>query len=836
MPQSQHTFFLRDPRLGMSSAGRVFVRVGTALGYLVIVVAAALFLVSDVIWLRWTGIFLGLILVDRVVHRHEGDYPIPELLRTRDINLLHALLPDVAAALERAYGRSLFLKTDLYLEITRTLLARKDVQAGIGRLDIQPGDFISKTEDITKRDEARSASDAAERQAQLKELLKLAFSNASQNGHRFINAIDIFAALPEVPAGPVPKLFSIWSIEPGDLERAFIFTTIKKHTSFFGRLPGTLSGFVLESDRKIRHRVMNRAWTARPTPTLDRYSDDLTDLARSGASGFMIGHAAEYDHLLNVISRPSNPNALMIGAEGSGKEAIIGHLAFDLVKDNVPPALFDKRLVSLDLSRLVAAASADELQARLNKVVNEIVYAGNVILHIPGIHNLVKTSGNAYLSAADALLPIIHNNAFPVIGTTFPREFKQFIEPQSAFAGSFEQVNVEEVSDEEAERILVYQSMVIESQSKTAVSFGAVKMAVRLAKKYFRGTCLPGSAIDLLKSAVIMAGRRGDGMVDHEAVIAAAEARVNVPIHETGKEEAAKLLNLEAVIHERLIDQEEAVKAVADALREYRSGLVRKGGPIASFLFVGPTGVGKTELAKILASLQFGSEANMVRFDMTEYQDKQSFYRFIGSPDGSVSGALTDAIQKSPYALVLLDEFEKAFPDILDLFLQVLDDGRLTNNIGQTVDFTNTIVIATSNAHSDLINEALNRGEPMASIADYLKRRLTDVLKPELLNRFSRIVIFKDLGIEDVAKISILELAKLSGSLADRGITLKYDDSVARAIAKLGYDPAFGARPLRRAVDEHLRAPLAEYLLRENPPKGSEIKVTYAGDRFVFGP
>jgi ATP-dependent Clp protease ATP-binding subunit ClpC len=330
------------------------------------------------------------------------------------------------------------------------------------------------------------------------------------------------------------------------------------------------------------------------------------------------------------------------------------------------------------------------------------------------------------------------------------------------------------------------------------------------------------------------AERRGEKVVTPDRVTAVAEEKVNIPMHEAEGDEAEKLLHMEELIHERIVGQDEAVKAVAQALREYRSGLTRKGGPIASFLFVGPTGVGKTELAKILAEIQFGSEKMMVRFDMTEYQDKQSFFRFIGSPDGTVRGALTDAVREKPYGLVLLDEFEKAYPDILNLFLQVLDDGRLTDNMGRVVDFTNTIIIATSNAHSDIINEALNKGESMTDIADYLKARLTDVLKPELLNRFSKIIVFKNLEMNELPQIVAINLSELVAAVKAQGITLSFSAEAIAKIAKLGYDPAYGARPLRRAIDEYIRAPLSEALLAKKIAKGARVTCTIKDDKFDF--
>lgn len=317
-------------------------------------------------------------------------------------------------------------------------------------------------------------------------------------------------------------------------------------------------------------------------------------------------------------------------------------------------------------------------------------------------------------------------------------------------------------------------------------------------------------------------------------MIKALEEKVNIPVHEAEGEEAEALLNLEETIHKRLIGQEEAVKVVSAALREYRSGLTRPGGTIANFLFVGPTGVGKTELAKILARIQFGSESAMVRFDMTEYQSKESFYRFIGSPDGKTSGALTEAVLQKPYCLILLDEFEKAYPDILNLFLQVFDDGRLTDNLGRTVGFQNTIIIATSNAHSDIINQSLSKGERMSDIAEYLKGRLTDVFKPELLNRFSKVVVFGDLSPDDVRAIARINLADLAGTLSEQGIKLELDESAIAQIAKIGYEPAFGARPLRRAIEDSLRAPLAEKLLRKEIKRGDDVKISFRDNIFQF--
>ena len=314
-------------------------------------------------------------------------------------------------------------------------------------------------------------------------------------------------------------------------------------------------------------------------------------------------------------------------------------------------------------------------------------------------------------------------------------------------------------------------------------------------------------------------------MLQADDVIAVVERKINIPIQRAGKKETEKLLNLENIIHQSLIDQEQAVSNVSRALREYRSGLSRKGGPIASFLFVGPTGVGKTELSKILAKIQFGSENLMVRFDMSEYQTKESIMRFIGTPDGKISGSLTDAIMQKPFSLVLLDEFEKAYPDILNLFLQVFDDGRLTDSLGRTVDFSNTIIIATSNAHSNFIKDRIEAGDKIEKISEELKKKLTEYFKPELLNRFSQIMVFKNLSQEDIAAVAKLQLKSLAKDLEEQGIDFLCDEEATRKIAELGYDPVFGARPLRGVISEKIRSVLAEKILRGEIVKGDSVKI-----------
>jgi ATP-dependent Clp protease ATP-binding subunit ClpC len=831
MPQniSKYDFYFDDPRLRMTLAGRMLVRVTSYVSYLVLIVATALFLLArDIPALFCLGMFLVLVVADLLIHHGEGDAPISELPKAGRVNLARTMNAAAFAMIERAVDRSAITKKSFPLELTSRLFEIPQIENGLRRLDVDPKAFKAKLDTLMEQSAPQGYADV------MLPLAAHAFASAASAGHEFITPGDLFSALPAVADESLDRLFSLFNIEEGDLALALIFSALAARRGPFSRLPDVVGGFATEMPRVVPHRIMNRAWTSRPTPTLDKYGIDYTDLARDSQAGFLIGHEAEYERLVEAIGKPVEPNAILVGEPGSGKEAVIRHLAYCLTKDDVPEGLFDRRLVGLQLQSLIAGAAPEELNARLKLVVDEILTAGNIVLFIPDIHNLVRTSGAAYLSAADALMSVIASNRFPVVGTSYPKEYKEFIEPRSDFSGLFEKIMINEINETDAERILIYEGFLLERQAKIVVSFGAIKRAVVLAKKYLHDKLLPSSAEDLLKAALVDAERRGEKTVTPDRVTAVAEEKVNIPMHEAEGDEAEKLLHMEELIHKRIVGQDEAVKAVAQALREYRSGLTRKGGPIASFLFVGPTGVGKTELAKALAEIQFGSEKMMVRFDMTEYQDKTSFFRFIGSPDGTVRGALTDAVREKPYSLVLLDEFEKAFPDILNLFLQVLDDGRLTDNMGRVVDFTNTIIIATSNAHSDIINDALAKGESMTDIADYLKARLVDVLKPELLNRFSKIIVFKNLEMNELPQIVAINLSDLVAAAREQGITLSFSAEAIAKIAKLGYDPAYGARPLRRAIDEYIRAPLSEALLAKKIAKGARIACSIKDDKFDF--
>ena len=822
----------------MTIAGRILVRSLSYISYCALIALTAILLLpggGKPEWFLWLGLLFVLFLADRMLHYGHADRSLERLAHKGEVNVAHYLTPQSYSLIERSFERSRMAGGDFFLHLLRQLIKKKEILESLARIDVNARELRQAIENELYQ--------SAKKRHTHEELLKIserlaieAFKKALKSGSRFVEPKDIFSALTEAHSEHVTKIFLLFNINAADLEAALIFSRFKSPWHRL-RLPQTLEGFSHRSRprREAKRHVMNRAWTARPTPTLDTYGTDYTDLARLSKIGFLIGHEREYAQMIDALSRPGIANVLLIGDPGAGKETLIAHLASEMVRDRVPSSLFDKRLVALKIGSITAGVNEGELSGRLNKIVEEITAAGNIILYIPDIHDLVKTGGAGAMSAADILLPAIMNGTFPVIGATYPREFKQYVEQKTEFREAFEIVRIEEISESEAIKILTYESLLLEREYRLVISFGAIKQAVVLAHKYFRDKLLPGSAEELLKAALADAREQRAKVLSPEFVIKMAEQRVNIPIHRAGKAEAEKLLNLEKVIHERLVDQTEAVDAVARALREYRSGISRRGGPIAAFLFVGPTGVGKTELAKTLAHIQFGSEGAMVRFDMSEYQDHESVYRFIGAPDGSQGGTLTDAILQKPFSLILLDEFEKAHRDILNLFLQVFDDGRLTDSTGRTVDFKNTILIATSNALSDFIKTEIEKGRPIAEIADELKKKLAGFFPPELVNRFSDVIVFKNLSMEDTVAIARLQLGKLKERVVEaQGITLKFDEALVRKIAEWGYSPIFGARPLRNVISEKLQGVLAEKILRNEISKGETLRITLEGEEVRF--
>lgn len=565
---------------------------------------------------------------------------------------------------------------------------------------------------------------------------------------------------------------------------------------------------------------IDRAYTAIATPILNSFARDLTLASKWGRLDLCVGRDEEIRKIFETMES-GRSGIIMIGPDGIGKSAIINGIAQLMVEENVPDFLKDKRLVELDLPRLLSGVNPAEAEERLLAAMDEITRSGNIILFIDNIESLAGITAGAEesLELSDVLAGALDRKNFYCLSSATAENYAKFIEGK-ALGDALENVDIEEPSGNKAIQIIESKIGIIEGKNDVYFAYDAIETAVNLSAKYIHDKYLPEKAIKILETAAVEAARRKGkkALVTKDDAAVAISEYTHIPVTKVTEKESEVLLNLEQRIHERMINQVEAVKMVAASLRRARAELREGKRPIANFLFLGPTGVGKTELAKTVSEVYFGKEEYMIRVDMSEYQNQDSINKMIGDETG-VKGYLTEAVRKKPFALILLDEFEKAHPNILNLFLQVMDDGRLTDGQGRTIDFTNSILIATSNAGALFIQDSVNAGMDISMLKDKLiNEYLNKILRPELINRFDGVIVFKPLTMENVVEIAKLMLNKIGKMLKVKGMNLRVEDEGARLLAKQGFDPQFGARPLRRVLQEKVEDSIANKIL------GGELK------------
>ncbi len=730
-----------------------------------------------------------------------------------------------------------------------------------------------------------------------KRVIEVAVSGARESGSTFVGTEHVLIGILSEGDNYAIRFLNELGVDVGLLtEKALEAAGVDLNAENHGTKSQPSSG-------KIKSNKSNKK-----TPTLDKFGRDLTVLAKEGKIDPVIGRHSEIDRVIQILCRRTKNNPCLIGEPGVGKTAVAEGLALKIADGNAPELLRNKRVVSLDLTGMVAGTKyRGDFEERIKNAIDEVLSSDDVILFIDEIHTIVGAGASAdgSIDAANILKPSLARGELQVIGATTLDEYRKNIEKDAALERRFQPVIVGEPTEEDAILILKGLRDKYEEHHRVRISDEAIDAAVKLSSRYIADRFLPDKAIDLideaasrvrlnsstapdsikeLESELKKTAEAKDEAISSQEFEKAAQLRdkerelseqlkqsknewsrssdnyteevtaeniaelissnTGIPVSQLTEEESERLLKLEAVLHKRIVGQSEAVTAVAKAIRRGRVGLKDPKRPIGSFIFLGPTGVGKTELCKALAEAMFGSENAIVRLDMSEYMEKHTVSRLIGSPPGYVGfeegGQLTEKIRRAPYSVVLFDEIEKAHPDVFNILLQILEDGRLTDSQGRTVNFKNTVIIMTSNIGARHLTEksrALGFTEAVSDdsgVKEKVLGELRSAFRPEFLNRVDDIIVFSKLTKDEICEIAEKMLGQLKKRLTDLNITIEFDRSAISEIADAGFDPVYGARPLRRSIQSRIEDSLSERILDNSIKNGDTVTCRFSDGSFIF--
>jgi len=727
-----------------------------------------------------------------------------------------------------------------------------------------------------------------------KKVIELAFEEARALGHNYVGTEHLLLGLLRESEGVAAQVL----VEQGLKLEEVREEVLRLLGHEFGGEAGSGEEGEPEQEKDTKSK----------TPALDSFGRDLTELAREGKLDPVIGREKEIRRVMEVLSRRTKNNPVLLGEAGVGKTAIVEGLGQQIVEGNVPEVLRDRRIVVLDLALMVAGTKyRGQFEERIKAVMNEVRRAENVILFIDELHTLVGAGGaEGAIDASNVLKPALSRGEIQCIGATTLDEYRKYVEKDGALERRFQTIMVDPPSKEETVAILKGLRDRYEAHHRVRITDEAIQEAIDLSTRYISGRYLPDKAIDVIDeagasvrltamtkppelkgieveierlnaekdSAVAAqdferaarlrdeAARRKsevdaklkswrksadefDGEVSAEVVAEVVSRMTGIPLTRLESKEAARLLTMEAELHKMVISQDEAINAIAKAVRRSRSGLKDPNRPVGSFIFIGPTGVGKTHLARALAKFMFGEEDALVQIDMSEYMEKHNVSRLIGAPPGYVGyeegGQLTEKIRHRPYSVVLLDEIEKAHPDVFNMLLQIMEEGRLTDSFGRKVDFRNTILIMTSNIGADLIKSQSamgfkknDAGVSHEKMKDILRTEIEKHFRPEFLNRLDDVIFFKALTRDDLREIVDIEMVRVKGRLRERGLVLVLSNEAKEFLIDKGYNPDFGARPLRRAIEHLIEDPLSEEVLRGTFKDASSIVIRVKEDHLFF--
>ncbi len=664
---------------------------------------------------------------------------------------------------------------------------------------------------------------SAENQYPISDIVRKAFENAHLLGGEHIGIPSLFLALSEMHPALKEELFQK-NIKQDELRMIVHWEryrdVVRERRKMFW-LPENLH----------RVRGIGLDWALTGIWQLQRFAKNMREMLRKNEfSSHAIGREKEINQIEESLVRSTENNVLIVGRPGVGRHSLASRFAEHVISGKCLAPLQNSRVFFLDLGALVSYAShTGNFMSEMRRVFNEALLARNVILIIDDFESyLGEKHGSPIPDLTGLLLQFLPDPNFRLIAITSNDTYHKIIEPQKGLLSNFSVIMLEEPEEDIRLAILLDALPEMEERTNIIVTFSALRAVLRLGKQYFPNEPFPEKGIDLLDQVIAYVLQQGQATVQEDHVRAVVAMKTNAPVGEASPDEKEKLLNLEMLLHQRIINQEDAVIVVSEALRRVRAEVQTLTRPIGSFLFLGPTGVGKTETAKALADVYYGNEDRMIRFDMSEFQDPLSLSQLIGSPDGKESGRLSREMIEHPFSLVLLDEIEKANPKILDLLLQVLDEGRCTDARGDIVSFINSIIIATSNAGSEYIRERIQAGVHGVALGKEITEHVLqkNIFKPEFLNRFDAIVSYPPLTHNHLCEIAKLLLSRLAKRLdTNHGLTLQITDELAEAVAREGYDPQFGARPMRRVIQDSIEGSIARRILDGSLKRGDMITI-----------